>query len=354
MKVALVYDWVDSWGGAERVLLALHKIFPQAPLYTSVYRPEKSRWAQEFNVKTSFLNKIPLPRRWLSPLIPLAFESFSFDQYDLVISISSFAAKGIICKPDTRHLNYLLTPTRFLWVDPESYLKKPNFLTKLPYRYLQNWDKIAAWRPDKIVTISQTVKQRCREVYQRPSLVIYPPVDLTKFHPGKNKKGDFYLTVSRLVAYKKIAIVIKAFRQNGRQLKIVGCGPQAKKLKKLARGQGNIEFLGRLTDKELVRYYQESQGVIFPAREDFGLVPVEAQACGTPVIAYRAGGAIETIIPGKTGELFPQQTAASLQKTISKFEQKSYNRDNCIRQAQKFSRKKFITNWQELLKNDQE
>ncbi len=156
------------------------------------------------------------------------------------------------------------------------------------------------------------------------------------------------------MAYKKIAIVIKAFRQNGRQLKIVGCGPQAKKLKKLARGQGNIEFLGRLTDKELVRYYQESQGVIFPAREDFGLVPVEAQACGTPVIAYRAGGAIETIIPGKTGELFPQQTAASLQKTISKFEQKSYNRDNCIRQAQKFSRKKFITNWQELLKNDQE
>ena len=356
MKIALVYDWLDSWGGAERVLLLFHKIFPTAPLYTSIYNSRRASWAKAFQVKTSFLQKMPLSqkkRRCYTPLFPVAFESFNFDQYDLVISISSLAAKGIITKPHTDHICYLLTPTRFLWNGQKDYFND-NFqaeISKPVLCYLRKWDKIAAQRPDQIIAISKTVAQRCQKYYQRKvNQIIYPPVDINKFNIGKKttpQKSNFFLLISRLETYKKTDLAIKAFNDLGWNLKIVGQGTQLRKLKKIAKS--NIEFLGHLTDKQLLSYYQVCWGVIYPQEEDFGLVPLEAQACGKSVIAYGKGGAKETIIKDKTGVFFSPQNKNALIKTLLKFDANNYNKNNCRKNAEKFGEKKFIEAWKKLI-----
>jgi len=358
MKVALVYDWLDSWGGAERVLLLFHKIFPTAPIYTSIYNSKRASWAKTFQVKASFLQKMPLAkkqRKYYLPFFPAAFENFNFDQYDLVISIASFAAKGIITKPHTRHICYLLTPTRFLWNDQKDYFNN-NFQKKLSepiFRYLKKWDKIAAQRPDQIIGISKNIARRCQKYYQRRvSQIIYPPVDTKRFHikeQGFEKKRPypFFLLVSRLEPYKKTDLAIKAFNDLGWNLKIIGQGSQLKKLKKMAKP--NIEFLGHLTDKQILDYYQTCRGVIYPQEEDFGLVPLEAQACGKPVIAYKKGGTRETIIKNKTGAFFKPQNEKALVKALLKFNDKSYNKKSCRRNAEKFNEKKFTKAWEKLV-----
>ena len=358
LKIALVYDWLDSWGGAERVLLLLHKIFPTAPLYTSIYNSKKASWAKTFQIKTSFLQKIPPSQkkhRCYTPFFPIAFESFNFDQYNLVISISSFAAKGIITKPHTGHICYLLTPTRFLWSGQKDYFND-NLQKKLSgpiLRYLKKWDKIAAQRPDQIIAISKNVAQRCQKYYQRKiDQIIYPPVDTKKFYTkgrGSWKKGfrSFFLLVSRLEPYKKTDLAIKAFNDLDWNLKIIGQGTQLSKLKKMAKS--NIEFLGHLTDKQLLSYYQTCRGVICPQEEDFGLVPLEAQACGRPVIAYGKGGAKETIIKDKTGVFFSPQNKKALIKTLLKFNDNNYDKNNCRKNAEKFGEKKFIEAWKKLI-----
>lgn len=345
MRVALVYDHINRFGGAERVLLVLHEIWPEAPLFTSVYDPKRAFWAKDFEVKASFLQFFPFAKTFheIYPLfIPLAFESLKFENFDLVISVSANGAKGIITKPSCFHLCYCLTPTRYLWHDYETYFD--NSLKKLIFypaiKYLRKWDKIAAFRPDKIVAISETVKKRIKNYYHCDSIVIYPPVDLEKFHPGKeSQKKDYFLVVSRLVKYKKTDLVIQAFNKLGWELKIVGIGPEYSNLKKIAKK--NIKFLGQLTDKELLHYYQNCQAVIFPQEEDFGIVPLEAQACGKPVIAYGRGGALETVLGGKTGEFFYPQTVAALTEKLLEFRGKQYLAADCINQAKKFSKEKF-------------
>ncbi|HUS59878.1 MAG TPA: glycosyltransferase [Nevskiaceae bacterium] len=357
MKVALVYDRVNKWGGAERVLLALHQIWPEAPLFTAVYNPKTALWAKKFRVIPSFLNKLPLAKKhheiypWLTPL---AFESFNFDPpaggYDVVISVTSAEAKGIVTKPQTLHFCYCLTPTRYLWSDYEDYFqnKTLRFLTKPIVAYLRRWDKIASQRPDVYLAISKNVQKRIKKYYRRDSKVIYPPVETEKWRPGiDGKPADFFLVVSRLVAYKKVDLVVRVFNQLGLPLKIVGVGQQAKKLKKMAKK--NVQFLGQLTDAQLLGYYQKCRAVIFPQVEDFGLVPLEAQSCGRPVIAYRNGGVLETVIEGKTGLFFEKQSEKELIGAIKKFKNLKFDPKECRTNALRFSQEEFVKRMKRLV-----
>lgn len=351
MKIALVYDHVNKIGGAERVLEALHEIWPEAPLYTAVYNPATTPWAKKFQVVSSFLNHWPLAKKhheiypWLTPL---AFESFDFSAFDVVISVTSAEAKGILTKPSTLHLCYCLTPTRYLWSGYNQYFKNKIFriLSKPIINYLRNWDKVAAQRPDYYLAISKNVQQRIKKYYGRDSEVIYPPVNILKWIMEKN--SQFFLVVSRLVPYKKVDIVIKSFNQLGLSLKIIGAGSEKRRLKNMARS--NIEFLGQLTDQELLGYYQNCRAVIFPQEEDFGLVPLEAQACGKPVIAFKSGGALETVIDKKTGTFFYPQTSEALSKKLKEFKESDYRMEDCRQNAEKFSQtifKKNFKNWVE-------
>ncbi len=348
MKVALVYDRINKWGGAERVLLSLHKIFPKAPIFTSVYNRKTALWAEEFDVKTSFLQKIPNAKtshEILAPLMPIAFENFGFDDYDLVISVTSEAAKGIITKDKTLHICYCLTPTRYLWSGYEDYFKNSLLknLSKPVVSYLRRWDKIASKRPDTFVSISREVKERIKKYYDRDSSLIHPPMTLikkkTKNKAVFRKDKDFYLIVSRLVRYKKIDVAIKAFNYLKFPLKIVGIGSEENNLKKIAGP--NIEFLGRLTDDELSFYYKNCKALIFPGIEDFGLVMTEAQSFGKPVIAYKGGGALDIIKEGITGEFFKEQSAFSLKKVLENVNNKRYNTKLLQLSAKKFSEGNF-------------
>lgn len=358
MKVAFVYDRVNKWGGAERVLLSLHKIWPEAPLFTSVYSPELTPWAKSFKVITSFLQKIPPARTHheLFPvLMPCVFESFDFSGFDVVISVTSEAAKGIITNPKTLHVCYCLTPTRYLWSGYNEYFDKKikKFLSKPFVDYLRYWDKVASQRVDHYIAISETVRERIREYYNRESEVIYPPVDTGKFgimnNELKTAGGErYFLVVSRLVRYKKVDLVIKAFNKLNHKLKVVGTGSEFNSLRRIA--SGNIEFLGQLTDEELMSYYQNCQAVIFPQEEDFGIVPLEAQARGKPVIAFRAGGAKETIIERKTGLFFDSQTEESLIDIVNTFKEEEFSPESCFSQSEKFKEERFREEFKKIIK----
>lgn len=353
MKIALVYDRVNKIGGAERVLETLHEIWPEAPLFTAVYNPSSAPWADKFQIVSSFINKLPYAKKhhelypWLTPI---AFEAFDFSPYDLVISVTSAEAKGIITKPKTLHLCFCLTPTRYLWSDYENYFssKAFRFISAPVVNYLRKWDKIAAQRPDFYIAISENVRKRIKKYYGRDPEMIYPPVDTEKFvirppfrevDNSKFVNGEYFLVVSRLVAYKKVDLAIEAFNALGWNLKIIGTGNQMIKLKRISKK--NIFFLGQLTDEELLGYYQKCQAVIFPTEEDFGLVPLEAQACGKPVIAYKGGGALETIIEGKTGDFFYPQTVEALIKKLKSFKVEKYPIEDCRKNAERFSKQIF-------------
>jgi len=385
MKTAIVYDRVNKWGGAEQVLLALHEIFPQAPLYTAIYSSEKASWAKVFpQVIPSFLQKIPyLNQRHelLGTFTPLAFETFNFDDYDLVISATSEAAKGIITKPGTRHICYCLTPTRYLWSGYEEYFKGPAFkgIAYPAVSYLRKWDRIAAYRPDTMIAISKAVQTRIKKYYGRDSQIIYPPVDIKKFKvksetlpagrqgskfktTTKNLKldnspstihrppnTDYYLVVSRLVPYKRVDLAISAFNELGLPLVVVGTGSEEKELRKLAKR--NVEFAGFVNDSELIKYCKGAKALIHPQDEDFGITPVEAQAAGCPVVAFRAGGALDTVVEGKTGVFFDKQTVKSLISAVRVFEKKKFEKSDLVENAKRFSKEKFITDFKKLIEN---
>lgn len=361
MKVALVYDRVNKWGGAERVLLALHKIFPDAPLYTSVHNPHTASWASIFRVKPSFLQNIRLARsnhEKLALLMPSVFESFSFDKYDLVISVTSESAKGIITKPGTKHICYCLTPTRYLWSGYDSYFsnKSLRLLSKPAVAYLRSWDKHAARRPDTMVAISKEVQERIKKYYGRESMVIYPPVEIGTSGQvvGKNtnkNSGKYYLIVSRLskfTKYKRIDLAIEACNELSLPLVIVGSGNWKEELQQMAGP--TITFAGQVNDQELEKYYKNSKALIFPGVEDFGLTVVEAQGFGKPVIAFRGGGALETIKEGKTGYFFDEQTKTSLVAALKNFDKMSFDPEECINHADKFSFNEFKSSFQKLVK----
>lgn len=347
MKVALVYDRVNKWGGAERVLLALRELFPDAHLYTSVFNKRTAAWASVFSIKTSFLQSFPYANsshEYFATFMPLAFEQFTFDAYDLVISVTSEAAKGIITKPHTKHICYCLTPTRYLWSGYEQYFANPflKFIASPAVSYLRKWDLVAAQRPDIMVSISEEVQRRVLLYYGRESLVIYPPVvDFKSLKSGKLKKSfrNYFLVVSRLVPYKRIDLAVHACNELQLPLVIVGSGSELEKLKREA-GK-TIQFVGNLTDQELAEYYENCTALLFPGEEDFGLTILEAQSFGKPVIAYGKGGALETVLDGKTGVFFTPQDKEALKTALQHFELSKFKPDISKKQAEKFTSEVF-------------
>ncbi len=352
-KVAIVYDRVNKWGGAERVLLALHEIFPKAPLYTSVYDPAKAPWAKVFPVvKTSFLQKVPFTRsnhEFLGTFMPLAFESFDFSEYDLVISVTSEAAKGIKTEGKTRHICYCLTPTRYLWSGYNEYFKMGLFrsFTKPVVWLLRRWDKKAAGRPDVFVGISKEVRKRIKRYYNRDSVVIFPPVNV--LGAGKQVSPGHYMIVSRLdYGYKKVDLAIRTFNKLGLSLVIVGTGREERLLRKLAKD--NIKFVGKVSEKKLHEYYMGTKALVMPQEEDFGITAVEAQSVGVPVIAYRKGGALDTVVSGKTGIFFDRQTVSSLEKAVIDFQKKKFDKRIIIKNSLRFSKRRFKKEFLDLTK----
>lgn len=349
--MAIVADWLTDRGGAERVILSLAEMFPQADIFTSVYKSANFPELQSRRVVTSYLQRWPLrfKHQIYSWARPKAFESLNLDGYDLVISSASAEAKGVLTQPHTTHICYCHTPTRYYWSHYQEYLKARQFgvldpLVKLfipaMIHKLREWDRVAADRVDFYIANSKHTQSRIRKFYNNDSTIINPPVNCQRFS-GEAQTGDYYLVLGRQIPYKRTDLVIDAFKQLPHKLKVVGDGPMLEKLKKSASRQENIEFLGRISDAEVTKLVLGCKALIFPQEEDFGIVPVEAMSAGRPVIAYACGGALETVIDGQTGILFPDQTTASLLGAINKFEQTNISPETCRARAREFDEPVF-------------
>ena len=345
MRIAFVHEYLNQFGGAERTLAVLAEMFPTAPIYTLLYNEKTTRGLfKNRTVHTSFLQKFPGAvnhHEWYPLLMPLAIEQFDFSPFDVVVSVSASFAKGIITKPAARHICYCLTPPRFLWDNSQKFGKDFGFPPLIRFAsqplisYLRMWDHSAADRVDEFWRISDFVGKRIQKYYHQSSSLIYPPVDTAKFPMATEPPQNYFLMVGRLVSYKKFDIAVKAFNELKLPLKIIGTGPEAGRLKRLAHT--NIEFLGAIADDELGRHYRLARALIFPQEEDFGIVPLEAMASGRPVIAYRGGGAEETIIEGETGIFFDVQTPEAIIESVKKFSSHKLSPVRCRAQAEKFS-----------------
>ncbi len=354
LKIALVHDDLVQWGGAERLLVALSEMFPDAPIYTSVFNrhhPILKKYFSHQKIVTSFIQKIPGWQSFykaLLPLYPIAFEQFNFSDFDIVISQTTRFAKSIITKPATFHICYCHTPPRFLW----NFSGDKTYPLLSPYfHFLKKYDQISSSRIDLWVAGSKNAKRRIEQVYQvpRPGLVklIYPFVDLKRFVNISPFDGGYLLVVSRLNAYKKIDLVVRVANILQIPLKIVGMGPEEGRLKKLAGP--TVEFVG-LVDEEILAYLLAGcKALVVAGEEDFGLTPLEAQVLGKPVIAYKKGGVLETVIKGETGYLFDEQSVSSLTRALFDLDKRGYNQKKCQMQAQKFSKEQFKENFQKLL-----
>ncbi|MBC7894718.1 MAG: glycosyltransferase, partial [Cytophagaceae bacterium] len=347
MKVALVHDYFFQAGGAERVMAVLHEMFPTAPIYTTVLRRE-TLWPglRDADIRTSWLQpllSLPIPARALLPLYPSAIESLDLSEYDLVISNSSSFAKSVIVREGAVHLCYCHTPMRFAWSD-EAYLNRERFgaVAKLALRpllaYMRRWDYRTRHRPTVYLGNSSAVVDRIRATYQLPADVMHPPVDMGRCYAAPQRE-DFYLVVSRLAPYKRIDLAVEAFNRLGKRLVVIGDGPDAKALRRMAGP--TIELLGRLPDEEVARYYATARGFILPGEEDFGITPLEANASGCPAIAYRAGGALDTVIDGETGVHFARPDATSLAEAVQRSEQILWNPRALRAHADQFSEPAF-------------
>ncbi|MCP4423228.1 MAG: glycosyltransferase family 4 protein [Chloroflexi bacterium] len=326
MKTALVHDWLNQIGGAEDVLESLVELFPSAPVYTSLYWRDKmpEQWRQ-WDIRTSFINRLPFAQsrsQIYFPLYPFAFERFDFREYDLVISNKSGFDHGIITGPETLHICYCLTPTRYVW-RYQQYAEQENlgwlarkvlppFLT-----FLRQWDRLAADRVDHFIAISEEVRRRIAKIYRRDSTIIYPPVDTSRFEPS-NQVEDYYLMVGRLVPYRRLDLLVEAFNKLDRPLYIAGNGRDRERLEAMAGP--NIKFLGYVPDVDLPDLMARCRAFMFPGEEDFGIAPLQAMAAGRPVIAYAAGGALDTVIPGKTGALFTEQSVPVIVDAVESFD----------------------------------
>lgn len=349
MKAAIVHEYFGNMGGSEAVAHLLHQILPRAPVYT-VFASDhhKNGLLKNVEVRTSFIQKLPFADkiyRLYLPLFPMAVEQFNFKDYDLILSSSHSWAKGIITPPDTLHICYCHTPMRYAWdlfhdyLDFETRGRFSRIAAALLMHYVRLWDASAAARVDYFIANSEHVAKRIRKYYHREATVIYPPVDTDYFLP-QNKNGNFFLVVSRLASVKRVDLAVAAFNELGLPLKIIGTGPEFKRLKKQAKA--NVELMG-WQPREVVReHFASCRALIFPGLEDFGIVPVEAQSAGRPVIAYGAGGALETVIPGETGLLFRKQSIGSLIEAVIRFQDMKFNNEVIRNHAVKFDRKNFI------------
>lgn len=342
-RIALVCDWLTSWGGAERVMFALHLLFPDAPIYTTIYDPSNLPMFSQAQVIPSWLQKMPGAKRhhpWYYPWMPRVFESLDLRDYDLVISSSHSAAKGIITKAETLHVSYCHSPPRYLWDDAHRYLQEypwPRWLkyTLIPgfLHRLRVWDRAAADRVDFFVANSHAIAQRIRKYYHRTSTVIYPPVETERLASSKPRE-DFFLAVGRLIPYKRFDLVIEAFNRLKWPLKIAGVGHQRRTLERMAGP--TIEWLGWVSEEELRSLYGRAKALIFPQVEDFGITAVEAMAQGCPVVAYSGGGALETVIEGVSGTFFEEQTVEALVEKLTSFEVDAFDSKRVRRHAEQF------------------
>lgn len=358
MKTALVHDWLIYPGGAEKVLDAIHQLFP-SPIFTLFLDAEKFQFPNE--IHTSFVQKFPLIKklyRYYLPFFPLAIEQFDLQQYDLILSSSHLVAKGVITHPHQLHICYCHTPVRYAWDLQADYLAELSKWKKRAARailhYYRSWDYMTASRVDAYIANSNFVAKRIKKVYNREAAVIYPPVDTTKICFSE-KKEDFYITLSRLVCYKKVAMIVEAFSHlPDKQLIVIGDGPEMKKIK--AKCAKNVHLLGEVKEREAKDYLSRAKAFIFAAIEDFGIAPVEAQAAGTPVIAFGQGGVCETVIDNVTGLFFKRQTVSSLVEKILEFEQKSFDPVIIRKNALRFNKERFdreyrdfvLAKWQEF------
>ena len=355
LKVALVHDWLVNYGGAEDVVSAILEIYPDADIYTLVHDKKKMKGRFEKNkIFTSRLQKIPFATRLYTKFLkfmPAAFEAFDFSAYDLVICSSSSCAKGVITPPQTAQVAYVHTPMRYAWDLFFDYQRRSGRLTRFFMNrwmpQIRLWDYVSAQRIDALFANSKYIARRIKKFWNRDALVIYPPVNVGYFNPTNNvAREDFYVFFSRLVPYKRADIAIDACAALGKKLVVIGGGSEAKKLQELAKGKSGISFTGRISDEKVREYLQKCKALIFCAEEDFGIIPVQAQACGTPVIAFGKGGATESVLDKKTGVFFPEQTAASCAEAIKEFEKLeaagNFDAKKIVAHAKTFSRERFI------------
>lgn len=356
-RVALIHDWLVSYRGGEKVLEAIAELFPTVDIYTLFYKPGTiGSKLEKYPIRTSFLNKLPGSSkyyRYLLPLMPLAVERWDLRDYDLVISSSSCVAKGIIPGPRTRHICYCLTTMRYAWDQYSHYFGgHPTEAFIYPWvHYLRMWDVTSSARVDEFIADSNFVADRIRKYYRRDANVIPAFVDLEKYRLYEGPRENYYLVASAHAPYKRIDLAIEACKKLGRRIVVVGSGQNEKKIRALA-GPG-VEFAGQVSDERLLELYQKARALLFPGEEDFGIVPLEAMACGTPVIAYDSGGAQETVSAPTTGAFFYPQTSEALCQAILDFEQRNSSKivpSNCRRQAEGFSRENFQMQFRRVLK----
>lgn len=346
MKVALIHDHLAQDGGAEKTLKVLSEIFPEAPIYTLLSEKKNiDKYYPDRRIETSIIQKLPggvKHYQWYMPFMPMAVEFFDLTDFDLVLSDTSSFAKGVITPPDTLHLCYCHTPTRYLWSDTHQYIKELKYnkyfkkIISLVLNYVRIWDKLAADRVDIFATNSLTSQRRIKKYYRREATIIYPPVETEKFYISA-KQEDYFLAGCRLVPYKRIDNVVLAFKDLGLNLKIFGDGIDLERLQELAGGAANIEFLGRVSDEVRSELYSKCQAYINPQKEDFGITVVEAMASGRPVIALRAGGAVETIIEGKTGILIEDDLPETIAAAVRNFNNRQFDSTAIREHAQQYS-----------------
>lgn len=361
-KICLVHDWLLNTGGAEKTLKVLHELYPKAPIYTFFHNPKFTKaFLPGADIRPSFLQKyyqFTRRHRWLLPLLPIAAESFDLSAYDLVISSSVGFSKGLITKPQTKHICYCYSPTRWLWDWQSEYRQEHSgWGVQVLQHLMRLWDHSAASRVDQFIAISKTARERIKKYYQAEAEVIYPPVEIvpTDFPiPYSLLAKPYFLIVSRLYSFKNIAIAIEAFNKLKLPLVIVGQGPQYKKLKQLIADPKLIQLVGFVPDEQLGTYYQAARAFIMPQEEDFGLTAIEAMSFGKPVLALRRGGALEYIMPGINGEYFDDPLPEILADGVRRLNEnyKNYSPLVIKKTAEKFSRRRFqkevtdmILNW---------
>lgn len=348
VKVALVHDWLTNMGGAERVVINFKEIYKESPIYTTLYNPEKlDKELKNIDVRTSFLQNeknLKKGHQNLLPFMPMAFESFDLNEYDVVLSSSSSCAKGVVTNPESMHVCYCHTPMRYSWEFYHEYVNnwsmnkiKKNML-KYFINYIRVWDDVSSNRVDYFIANSENVARRIWKHYRRESVVIHPPVRCKLFDIS-NTDEDYFLIISRLVPYKKVDLAVKAFNELGLPLVVIGDGVEKERLESMAKD--NIKFLGRQPDSIIKEYYSKCRAFLFPGDEDFGITPLEAQASGRPVIAFGKGGALETVVENETGVFFEEQTVDSLKDAVNRFQNIKFDKQAIRKHAEKFDESIF-------------
>lgn len=348
MRVALVHDYLNQMGGGEKVLLALHDLFPQAPVYTSIYEPARvdPRFRQ-LDIRTSFMQRLPFVKHHHQPFLPLypfAFERMDLRAYDLVFSDSSAFAKGVVTRPDALHITYCHTPMRWAW-NYEEYVERERLgrlaRTALPpfITWLRSWDYTTASRVDYFIANSPNVAARIAKYYRRECEIIPPPIEVDRYHLSA-ERDDAFVIVARLVPYKRLDLAVQACTRLGLPLHIIGDGRDEARLRRMA-GK-TVKFLGRLSHDQTAAHLARCRAFLFPGDEDFGMAPVEAQAAGRPVIAFRGGGALSSVLEGQTGIFFDQQTPESLAESLRTFDDTRFDPQVIRRHAERFDTTVFL------------